>query len=156
MTPSEDLLKVGLNIRENDVCSKVFADVNLPIKPSQVCAGVEEGGKDTCEGDSGGPIQVYLKENKCTYSIVGVTSFGQQPCGFKGSPSVYARVRPIDKCIFLLIIKAFLRFLHISTGLSLSFGLIYRVMVSPRDDTGYLADYSLEIVVFILVVSNSQ
>lgn len=41
--------------------------------------------------DSGGPLQIVNPDNKCIYSIIGITSFGAG-CGAKNSPSVYTRV----------------------------------------------------------------
>jgi secreted trypsin-like serine protease len=42
--------------------------------------------------DSGGPLQVVLPNNKCIYSIIGVTSFGPTSCGASDAPAVYVRV----------------------------------------------------------------
>ncbi|KAJ8704393.1 hypothetical protein PYW08_013117 [Mythimna loreyi] len=61
---------------------------------TQVCYGDEELISDTCEGDSGGPLQVRSEEgrrNKCLYTIIGVTSYGRA-CGYVGSSGMYTRV----------------------------------------------------------------
>lgn len=58
------------------------------ITPQMLCAGYKKGGKDTCLGDSGGPLTV---EEEGRHVLVGITSFGEG-CGFAGSPGVYARV----------------------------------------------------------------
>ncbi|XP_064096496.1 proclotting enzyme-like, partial [Macrobrachium nipponense] len=63
-----------------------FSDV--AITPQMLCAGYPEGGKDTCGGDSGGPLTV---EEDGRHVLVGITSFGQG-CGKKGYPGVYTRV----------------------------------------------------------------
>nr|BBG28441.1 secreted serine protease Snake [Gryllus bimaculatus] len=96
-SPSDTLLKVALDIIDNNLCNELWrsASGTRPladgIAPTMLCAGVLKGGKDTCQGDSGGPIQITGPENKCVYHVVGVTSFGKG-CALKNSPGVYTRV----------------------------------------------------------------
>lgn len=51
--PSKRLLKVALNIVDNNVCSQTYpADrraLPVGIKSSMMCAGELKGGKDTCQ-----------------------------------------------------------------------------------------------------------
>ncbi|XP_015178497.1 PREDICTED: serine protease snake-like isoform X2 [Polistes dominula] len=94
---SKDLMKVQLDYISKKDCKKRYQfDLGsryLPegFIPNLFCAGVMEGGKDTCQGDSGGPLQRVLVHPYCTYSIVGITSFGKF-CAYKNSPAVYTRV----------------------------------------------------------------
>lgn len=92
---SENLMKVQLNYISKEDCEKAYyyRGRYLPdgLISSLLCAGVLEGGKDTCQGDSGGPLQRVLEDPYCTYSVVGVTSFGKF-CGLKNSPAIYTRV----------------------------------------------------------------
>ncbi|XP_066972500.1 serine protease 30-like isoform X2 [Macrobrachium rosenbergii] len=67
-------------------CQNKFQDVN--ITPQMLCAGDKKGDKDTCSGDSGGPMTV---EENGRHVLVGITSFGIG-CGIRGSPGVYTRV----------------------------------------------------------------
>ncbi|XP_068233926.1 trypsin-1-like isoform X2 [Palaemon carinicauda] len=67
-------------------CENKFEDIR--ITPQMLCAGYAEGGKDSCVGDSGGPMTV--QENG-RHVLVGITSFGKG-CGFKDSPGIYTRV----------------------------------------------------------------
>lgn len=61
------------------------------LDSSQICAGDGDGGeKDTCMGDSGGPIQIHHGENQCIHHIIGITSYGSVYCG--GESGVYTRV----------------------------------------------------------------
>ncbi|XP_033341642.2 venom protease [Megalopta genalis] len=89
---SNDLLKVTINLVDNDRCNRSVRDDRVVprgvIDNWQICAG--EPGKDTCQGDSGGPLVILNPDYNCMYSILGVTSFG----GLCGSaiPGVYARV----------------------------------------------------------------
>jgi secreted trypsin-like serine protease len=64
-------------------CSNSINDPTL-----QFCAGVPEGGKDTCAGDSGGPLMLF-KDGR--WSLVGLTSYGEI-CGSPGFAGVYTRV----------------------------------------------------------------
>ncbi|XP_050543326.1 venom protease-like [Daktulosphaira vitifoliae] len=61
------------------------------LNESQICAGHAEGGKDTCGGDSGGPIQIKNTNYSCMYTQIGITSFGKL-CGEKDAPGVYTKV----------------------------------------------------------------
>ncbi|KAK2583861.1 hypothetical protein KPH14_001137 [Odynerus spinipes] len=94
---SNDLMKVQLNYISQEDCEKSYQfDLGGRYMPqglisNLLCAGVMEGGKDTCQGDSGGPLQRVLAYPYCTYSIVGITSFGKF-CAFKNSPAIYTRV----------------------------------------------------------------
>ncbi|CAB3261045.1 unnamed protein product [Arctia plantaginis] len=57
----------------------------------QLCYGDERGSKDTCEGDSGGPLQAKPGISTCLHTVIGVTSYGRN-CGYKGQPGIYTRV----------------------------------------------------------------
>ncbi|XP_023950486.2 phenoloxidase-activating enzyme [Bicyclus anynana] len=54
----------------------------------QICAGGQKG-KDSCKGDSGGPLML---DNGRLYEVVGVVSFGPTPCGMENVPGVYTKV----------------------------------------------------------------
>lgn len=71
--PQERGLKKGLNQQQH------------------FCAGSWTELKDACEGDSGGPLQVFHSVY-CMYKILGVTSFGKGCAIAKGLPGVYTRV----------------------------------------------------------------
>ena len=69
------------------------------------CAGYPQGGTDTCEGDSGGPLLVSARG---TLVLVGATSFGKG-CAEAGHPGVYARLAegPIRSFIARFVPQAF-------------------------------------------------
>uniref|UniRef100_A0A2A4JQ23 trypsin n=1 Tax=Heliothis virescens TaxID=7102 RepID=A0A2A4JQ23_HELVI len=92
---AKELQKVSLSILDNTFCNNtlaLFFNRNWHgFEPTQLCAGELRGGKDTCQGDSGSPLQIASKENSCIFRIVGVTSFGRN-CAEQGKPAVYTRV----------------------------------------------------------------
>jgi secreted trypsin-like serine protease len=56
---------------------------------TMVCAGFAEGGVDSCNGDSGGPLESPLEGGG--YRLVGITSWGFR-CAEPNSPGVYTRI----------------------------------------------------------------
>jgi len=55
-----------------------------------ICAGIyPAGGKDTCFGDSGGPVTASVDGRAV---LAGITSWGTEPCGIPNYPGVFARV----------------------------------------------------------------
>lgn len=58
-----------------------------PVEDSVVCAGFPYGGRDTCFGDSGGPL---LVEQDSRFFIAGITSWGGPICATQYG--VYTRV----------------------------------------------------------------
>lgn len=63
---------------------------------SMFCAGLPPGGKDTCYGDSGGPVVAPAvaspdRSDPADWRLVGVVSWGEG-CAQPGFPGVYARL----------------------------------------------------------------
>ena len=57
----EVLQKIHTQIYDNSVCQKAYySRFRIFIKDSHLCAGSSEGGRGTCHGDSGGPLQCTL------------------------------------------------------------------------------------------------
>lgn len=75
-----------------DECTADYADVEGGyIDDTMICAGVPEGGKDACSGDSGGP----LTKNG---TLVGIVSLGLV-CALSGYPGVYTNVASVREWI---------------------------------------------------------
>merc|ERR1711981_64396 len=71
----------------NQQCSQAYSG----ITDSMICAGLPEGGKDSCKGDSGGPF-VCRDNGKAV--LTGVVSFGIG-CALPDYPGVYARTTAV-------------------------------------------------------------
>ncbi|XP_058818845.1 uncharacterized protein LOC131681810 isoform X2 [Topomyia yanbarensis] len=88
------LLKVVLKPISKQQCSEFYSNITTRklrsgLQDQHLCAIDDR--MDTCEGDSGGPLQIKLMHNsKVTPFIVGITSFGSA-CG-TSTPGVYTRI----------------------------------------------------------------
>lgn len=78
-----------------------------PIFPTNICAGFEEGGRDACRGDSGGPLFLFISnaENHVEPVQFGITSWGHE-CGLAKRPGVYTRVFSYLEWIFSYVPSA--------------------------------------------------
>uniref|UniRef100_A0A8C3T925 Granzyme A n=1 Tax=Chelydra serpentina TaxID=8475 RepID=A0A8C3T925_CHESE len=85
--PSDILREVNITIIDRRICNdQIHYNYNPIITMNMVCAGDKNGGKDSCVGDSGGPLI-------CNGELKGITSFGKtNKCGAVQSPGVYARL----------------------------------------------------------------
>ncbi|MDO6460794.1 serine protease [Granulosicoccaceae sp. 1_MG-2023] len=83
-----ELMDVSIPVVSNDDCNAAFESSGIQIADSQVCAGLDEGGKDSCAGDSGGPMMVEVDGE---LAQAGIVSFGAG-CAVAGYPGVYTRV----------------------------------------------------------------
>ncbi|XP_050721592.1 proclotting enzyme-like [Eriocheir sinensis] len=84
------LQKVELRVWSNRECQTAwrgaFNDPSFTLLASQLCAS--NPGKDTCSGDSGGPLQIKVDGR---WVVVGITSYGYK-CAVDGVPGIYTRV----------------------------------------------------------------
>ncbi|KAG8247486.1 hypothetical protein J6590_059921 [Homalodisca vitripennis] len=87
---SNVLQKVNLSVVENAQCRDWYRSQGkkLEIRDTQMCAGLEQGGKDACWADSGGPL---MSGDARGVTVVGVVSTGIG-CARPRLPGLYTRV----------------------------------------------------------------
>jgi hypothetical protein len=70
--PSTTLKQVALPILDP---TKWPCSVYITYAPGQICAGELNGGADTCQADSGGPLMLENPDGR--WEVIGITSFGK-------------------------------------------------------------------------------
>uniref|UniRef100_H3A3H4 Peptidase S1 domain-containing protein n=1 Tax=Latimeria chalumnae TaxID=7897 RepID=H3A3H4_LATCH len=82
---SDKLMEATVKIVDRKICnSHKFWNFNPVITTNMLCAGDIKGKKDSCKGDSGGPLI-------CKKQLSGITSFGPK-CGTFKKPGIYTRL----------------------------------------------------------------
>lgn len=82
---AQTLKQVDVAVVSNQQCSNAMGNL---IYPSMVCAGFPQGGKDSCDGDSGSPMLVLRNG---IYAQAGIVSFGIG-CAQPNRYGVYSRI----------------------------------------------------------------
>lgn len=77
-------MKVKLQVFSDEECSNRH---QVQLHSSQICAGVPEGGKGQCSGDSGGPLLLAEKDTQ-----IGIVSWSVKPCTRPPYPGVFTEV----------------------------------------------------------------
>lgn len=90
-TNSQRKLKVVVRGVAQSQCDTVYGRQRVRLGSGQMCAGGEKN-KDSCKGDSGGPLMSLANADKPYWYCTGIVSFGPSPCGALGFPGVYTRV----------------------------------------------------------------
>lgn len=93
---STSLRSVTVPIQTDAVCADAYPDgfavsgETLEYEASNMlCAGEPSGGKDSCAGDSGGPLAAQAADT--SWRLIGTVSFGFG-CARAGYPGVYSRL----------------------------------------------------------------
>uniref|UniRef100_A0A6B2F212 Peptidase S1 domain-containing protein n=1 Tax=Bothriechis nigroviridis TaxID=88079 RepID=A0A6B2F212_BOTNI len=73
----------NINLFNYTVCHGAHA--GLPATSRTLCAGIVQGGIDSCKGDSGGPLI-------CNGQFQGIVSWGGDPCAQPHEPGLYTKV----------------------------------------------------------------
>ncbi|KAG7386616.1 hypothetical protein PHYBOEH_008616 [Phytophthora boehmeriae] len=84
-TASDELQKVNMEAWDNEDCAQIFV-----VDDTMVCAG-GAAGKDSCIGDTGGPLVKEMTQGDADDVLLGLVSWGSG-CGDEGYPAVYSRV----------------------------------------------------------------
>jgi trypsin len=87
-SPSINLLQVDVPLASNATCNTAIGG---GITGRMICAGFVSGGKDSCSGDSGGPLFGYYGPAR-TGIQTGIVSWGVGLCGAPNTYGVYTRV----------------------------------------------------------------
>ena len=85
---SSVLREVRLPVHSDAACA---ARLSGYVQPEMTCAGVLSGGRDTCTGDSGGPLLLSPVSNGGRYMLIGVSSWGYG-CALPNRPGVFVRL----------------------------------------------------------------
>ncbi|XP_026133110.1 serine protease 27-like [Carassius auratus] len=91
------LQEVDVSVIGNRQCNCLYGVGN--ITDNMICAGLLEGGKDSCQGDIGGPM-VSMQSSVWVQS--GIVSFGTG-CARPELPGVYTRVSHYEEWISSLV-----------------------------------------------------
>jgi len=86
---NSDCLRQYKDVLKHDLTGNIMLEQHL-------CAGGEEG-KDSCKGDSGGPL-IAREDDISPWLLIGVVSGGTSRCGI-GAPGIFTRVTNYDQWI---------------------------------------------------------
>ncbi len=98
---SKHLLQAKLPLVDQKTCARILQQamgnsMDHVIDDATICAGDIRGGRDSCNGDSGGPLSYELSDRKKVQ--IGVVSWGPG-CAQKNTVGVYASVSHFESWI---------------------------------------------------------
>jgi secreted trypsin-like serine protease len=83
-----DLQKITIPYVQREQCND-WDSYRGAITPRMLCAGLDQGGVDTCKGDSGGPLTL-------ANHLIGIISWGADSCGMANYYGVYTRLSDLQ------------------------------------------------------------
>lgn len=87
---SNVLRQVEAPLVDLEHCRQSYGIFNGQVTDNMICAGLPSGGKDSCHGDSGGPLMVF-DETETQWKQVGIVSWGEG-CAEPNYYGVYTRL----------------------------------------------------------------
>ncbi|XP_039392055.1 serine protease 27-like [Mauremys reevesii] len=93
LPPPKTLQEVPVQLMDTVACNALYnidPAPNIgrdPVKPDTICASYAKGQRDSCHGDTGGPLTC---DHNGTWFLMGVVSWGDG-CGQPNRPGVYVR-----------------------------------------------------------------
>ena len=94
----DNLQQVEVPLVSKETCAAAYQSLGYGITDRMICAGLADGGKDACSGDSGGPLMVERTSaenpDATEWLEVGIVSWGRG-CALPDSYGVYTRVSEI-------------------------------------------------------------
>ncbi|KAJ8674406.1 hypothetical protein QAD02_005668 [Eretmocerus hayati] len=86
---SDILRKVEVPRANRETCASIYRNIKTELNTGQICYG-GDAGKDSCAGDSGGPL-MEIRDGRAY--LVGIVSLSfSESCGLKDVPSIYVKV----------------------------------------------------------------
>ncbi|XP_020666267.3 serine protease 27 [Pogona vitticeps] len=116
LPPPKKLQKLQVPIIDIQTCRRLYnidMGQSLPRKQIQddmMCAGYAEGMKDSCKGDSGGPLMCKMNHE---WLLAGIVSWGEG-CAERNRPGVYIRLTSYQEWIQRIIPN--LKFVDVTRG----------------------------------------
>jgi len=91
---TDKLYSVDVPVVTQQACQAAY---DGDIQADELCAGLPQGGADSCEGDSGGPL--FAPDAGGTAIQIGIVSWGGDGCGLPQSYGVYTRLTDYEQWI---------------------------------------------------------
>ena len=93
MIRSNQLLSATVEFKDHENCTNQYKKINKAVTANMICAG--GSGKDSCEGDSGGPLTCERQGTNGQQDqryLCGIVSWGASCRVFTSHPGVYTDV----------------------------------------------------------------
>lgn len=104
---SNVLRQVEVPLVSGEPCAAAYRRFNYLVTDNMLCAGFAEGGKDACNGDSGGPLLVtqttqHSGNQSLQWIVTGIVSWGKG-CAQAHAYGVYTRLSQFIPWIYVQI-----------------------------------------------------